>query len=368
MQPVFQGRFANGVTAAVVAVRIELEETGLRLEDEAGEAIVVWPYQGLALIEREHSKGPLALRHDDFANARLTLSFQADFLQQLVRQAPDFDTRPRLVGRNVLQGLALVAATVLFGLLAYYLVLGASGVVARFLPVSLEARIGVDVANSLGKHLAHVEGTTVRYCAADAGRAVLRDLTQRLAGENPKYDFDTRVIDLEMVNAFAAPGGPVIVTRGLIDFAASSDEFAAVLAHELAHISERHGTKAVIRHYGFSAIFDLFFPGQVEVGFMADAAELLLNMSHSRDAEWEADRIGSATLARVGTDQTAFARFFQRLRKKQGDFPEALSLIATHPRLSERADAAAKAGTGNQPAMSEEAWTDLREICARRSD
>lgn len=173
------------------------------------------------------------------------------------------------------------------------------------------------------------------------------------ASDAPRLGYTFTVLDSPIVNAFAVPGGYVYLTRGLLALAGSEAEVAGVLAHEIAHVTARHGAK---RHTK-GALADL---GLAVLGAATDnraladlgrvGAHAVLS-AYSRKEEHEADEIGVAYLGRAGFDPGAMSSFLTRL-KRQSDFDAsihgrparpALDFLATHPRTRDRVERAVAA-------------------------
>lgn len=194
--------------------------------------------------------------------------------------------------------------------------------------------------------------------------AMVRALSDPLAG----YDVRVSLVDEDIPNAFALPGGRVVVFRGLVGACDSPDALAGVLAHELAHVEERHGLRHLMRTLGILAFAGGVVGGSFE-GFEAaeTAVELssgLLALRHSRRHEREADRIAVAKLVAAGRSPRGLAQFFEAMQARPGmELADRLAWLSTHPVSSERVAAleawTAGAPTG-EPWLSEEAWAELR--------
>ena len=205
-------------------------------------------------------------------------------------------------------------------------------------------------------------------CTAGAGHAALEALVRRLAPGDSPYDFRVRVVDLEMNNAFALPGGQILVTRGLLRFAESPDEVAGVLAHEMGHVLHRHTTAAIIEGLGLAFLFGVLL-GDFGAGAVGWTGEYLVGATFRREAEAEADGSALDLLARAGLRSRGLADFFERLERESGETPSYLHLLSTHPTNESRrrrfASAAANA-TADAPSLGEADWRSLREICKER--
>jgi beta-barrel assembly-enhancing protease len=200
-----------------------------------------------------------------------------------------------------------------------------------------------------------------RRAAADAERQlpIVRDpvaegyvnaVVQRLAAAapGPRFAYRARIVDSPEINAFALPGGFVYVNRGLLRAVRSEDELAGVLAHEISHVAQRHGTSQASKAYGAQLGVGLL--GQLLGGrdnrlgaVQQMVGSLGLNalfLKFSRNAESEADRVGAATMARAGYEPLAMASFFDLLAAQQRSNPGAVSrFFSDHPAPGNRAAA-----------------------------
>lgn len=154
------------------------------------------------------------------------------------------------------------------------------------------------------------------------------------------------ILEDETINAFAAPGGFVFVTREALKNAASEDELAAILAHEVAHVRRGHALGSIKKSrwagvakeaLDTSVQLDAAALGnltEVFEGAMDDMTDALIVKGYSRDTELEADRVGLEIMVRAGYDPRAFVAYLQKLEEHQdtgsGGF------YATHPKASER--------------------------------
>jgi predicted Zn-dependent protease len=201
------------------------------------------------------------------------------------------------------------------------------------------------------------------YCESDAAIEALAELSSRLLGQ--KHDFPpTHILNLEIPNAFALPGGTVILTRGLMEFSESPDEIAGVLAHELEHVRQRHVMAGVIRGTLLSALWAVSvgdFSGMMVID--PSTAFQIATLEFSREDEAEADRGALEMLERASIHSDGLSDFFERLEAKGEELPEWLS---SHPASARRATAATvriEAGAALRPALSPEAWQAVKQAC-----
>jgi predicted Zn-dependent protease len=156
-----------------------------------------------------------------------------------------------------------------------------------------------------------------------------------------KIPFTIKVIDSEDVNAFALPGGFLYVHRGLLEAADNEAEVAGVLAHEIAHVTARHGieqaSKGELINY---ASIGLIFVGGIGGYIAQQALSLAIPLTFlkfSRGAEKEADRLGAQYMWASGYDPNALVSFFEKLQAKEKGKPGTLSKVfSTHPMTGDR--------------------------------
>ena len=160
-----------------------------------------------------------------------------------------------------------------------------------------------------------------------------------------KIPFTIKIIDSPDINAFALPGGFLYVNSGLIIAADSEAELAGVMAHEIAHVTARHGVEQATKGTLFQYLsIPLLFVGGVPGLIMQNAANILIPLSYlkfSRGAEEEADRLGLQYLWASGYDPTEMLNFFEKLKAKEKKKPGTLEKIfSTHPTTGKRLDKA----------------------------
>lgn len=162
-----------------------------------------------------------------------------------------------------------------------------------------------------------------------------------------KVPFTIKVIDSEEVNAFALPGGFFFVNSGLILKADSEAELAGVMAHEIAHVAARHGTRQATRGQiaGLATIPLIFMGGWTGYGIYQAASVMVpVTFLHfSRAFESEADMLGLEYMYKAGYDPTAFVDFFEKIETLEKKKPGTMSKVfSTHPPTEDRIKAVQK--------------------------
>lgn len=161
----------------------------------------------------------------------------------------------------------------------------------------------------------------------------------------PKFPYTFKVVNAADINAFALPGGPIYVTRGLIESVPSEPELAGVIAHEIAHVALRHGTnnasKAYLAQAGIGILGGVLGGGGGATGQIIQAVGGLglnaLFLKFSRTAETQADIVGTQMMAKAGYDPQRMASMFAMLRQQQGREPSKLqAFFSDHPSPANR--------------------------------
>jgi predicted Zn-dependent protease len=154
------------------------------------------------------------------------------------------------------------------------------------------------------------------------------------------------VVENDEVNAFALPGGQIVVWTGLLREAESAEQVAGVLAHELAHVERRHGLRNVAHRAGIALglrlLVAIFLGGDLDgfTSLAADVAVIAASNDYNQDQESEADADAVVRMHAAGLDPTALAGFFRVMsREGAGELPGLAQWLSTHPDHQSRTDA-----------------------------
>ena len=203
-----------------------------------------------------------------------------------------------------------------------------AGIAATRVPVAWEASLGDTV-------VAHIVPAGKRCEDARRQQAVDTIVSALLRGApGQPYRFRVTVVDDTAVNALAAPGGALVLYRGLLERTTSADELAGVLAHEIQHVLHRHGTRMLLQRAS-TALLLAAVAGDVSgvMAFGLEAARTLGDLQFSRQNEEEADHDGLRMLLAAGIDPRGMLEFFRKvatLESTAGTLPRYLS---SHPPL-----------------------------------
>lgn len=205
----------------------------------------------------------------------------------------------------------------------------------NFYSIEKDIKIGQQMAAEVERTSKIVDDPVISEYVNRIGQNIVRN-------SDAKVPFQIKVIDNDEINAFALPGGFFFVNSGLIGAADSEAELAGVMAHEIAHVNARHGTRQATRGQvaNLASIPLIFLGGWTGYG-IRQAAGLALPMTFlkfSRSFEKEADFLGVQYLYAAGYDPNAMVSFFEKLQAREKRKPGTLSKVfRSHPLNKDRA-------------------------------
>lgn len=362
----YPGRYNDGQRARTIAATARVAGGILLIEDaETGTIIADWPLTEVHLVGNPDDGQQARIRRLN-AGDRFTFNSVYD-LSELERACPNFRKVEYEGGKGpwrsvILWGGAAIASVVF---LIFVGIPQLSGVIAENVPDEWAQRVGDAAAENLITLLARQEDKTDiedLYCTGKEGHEALQRLAKRLA---PEHTLKVDVVDVGIENAFAVPGGRLVILRGLIDKAEDRGIVAGVFAHEIGHEVHKHALKSVIQDAGTSFLIGLMVGDIFGGSLIAGAGQILLSLSFSREAEEEADAFSVNAMNRANLDARSMTRFFGRLSKKHGSAEQSLVYLSTHPVSDERKAFFARSATGTQPAFTDAEWKAIKGMCKK---
>ncbi len=178
----------------------------------------------------------------------------------------------------------------------------------------------------------------------EALASYVREIGAAVAAYSSRTDveYTFTVLDSDVVNAFAAPGGFVYITTGLLALAGDEAEVACVLSHEVGHVIGRHSVRSMQSAMGMQVAAELVLgEDNAAWGQVAGLGAGLFMMKNSRDHEFQADQFGVKHAVMAGYDPDGMIRFFEKLVEMHGSGPGGVAgWLSTHPDTNERIDRA----------------------------
>jgi len=210
----------------------------------------------------------------------------------------------------------------------------------NFYSLEKEIALGKQLAQEVERQAKIVDDPVIAEYVNRVGQNLVRN-------SDAKVPFTIKVLDSEEVNAFALPGGFFFVNSGLILRADNESELAGVMAHEIAHVAARHGTRQATRGEIINiASIPLIFMGGWTGYAIRQGAGLAIPLgflTFSRGFESEADMLGLEYMYKTGYDPTSFVDFFEKIQTMEKRKPGTMSRVfSTHPMTDDRIKSAQK--------------------------
>jgi predicted Zn-dependent protease len=297
---------------------LELEHEGVRSSWPVRDRRFSWEVTGGALRLSFGQPPQVAIIKD--------AAVQRQFTEHFRRTAKDRKadaTVPLLLSRPVLFLVSMVA----IGVAAYiWLMPMLTGWLSTLLPLDADRRIGEAYWSAMAPTL-----------TLDTARSAA---LQRFGDElelAPDFKLTFHVAQDDQVNAFALPGGHIVVYTGILDGMKEPGELAALLAHEGTHVQLRHSMRGIMRELSGAVLLSLIIG---DVGtlttIVAERADDLRGLAYTRGLESEADAVGMERMAADSLDPQGMVKLLQLLEREAQDMPEGLSFLSSHPLTTER--------------------------------
>jgi predicted Zn-dependent protease len=226
----------------------------------------------------------------------------------------------------------------------------------------------------MGKGAVEILAPQELQCTDESRLKIINEIITTLTTPLPKqpYHLQVRVVKNPIVNAFAAPGGYIVIFQGLLERTKTAEELAGVLAHELQHILLRHSTQAVLQEAS-TGILLVAMTGDAS-GAMAyglQTARTLGMLRYSRQKEEEADLEGMRMLIAAGINPEGMIAFFEMLKKEETKTPELLNYLSNHPTTQDRIEKlkflSNQSGQAFSKLYPDYKWQDLWKICNKNT-
>ena len=255
---------------------------------------------------------------------------------------------------------ALAALPIIYGIITWG-VPSLAGPITAAIPISWEIQLGQFVQQEFTDDKNVCKNSQL----AETMNSIMGKLTTSIT--DPAYEFHVTVVDSPLVNAMAAPGGYLIVFRGLLQDTETPEELAGVLAHEVQHVMLRHGMRLIVQHVSMAFIIAALSgdaSGMLSYGLQA--AQTLQTLSYSREAENQADEQGLALLEQARINPEGMMSFFEKLGQDENTVTP-FRYFSTHPPTNERQrhleDLVSTHANDYQEFLFPQKWETLRDLC-----
>jgi predicted Zn-dependent protease len=360
--------YLDGRTAIRHRVTITVTPTALQILTSGGE-IKQWPYGQIRQTQGIYNGEPVRLEFGPEPAEAVVISSPA-LLTNIHKAAPAIAqhlhnpswrrARARWTFCAALGVVLLIVGLYRWG------IPGMAAVATPYVPLAWEETLGQRVI----EHLA----PEARQCRDPDRLRKLNHVVQALAATRPTSPYRIRisVVDDPEINAFAAPGGQVVILRGLLEQTDSPEQLAGVLSHELQHVYQRHSTRAILEQTATSFILTAV-SGDLSGGLAwgLEGARSVGSLHYSRAHETEADIEGLRMMQAARLNPAAMIAFYQVMQTADRDHAGLPDFLSTHPDVDERLATlrtlATSPPTTPRTLLAGEDWKDIRTLCRLQS-
>jgi predicted Zn-dependent protease len=199
-----------------------------------------------------------------------------------------------------------------------------------------DIKLGRQAAQEAESQFPLLRDPQVQSYVENVGRRLVTSIPSQF--QHPEFQYYFKVVNAKDINAFALPGGPMYVNRGMIEAARTEGEMAGVMAHEISHVALRHGTAQATKGQKYSILGGIAgiagtILGGPGVGQLAQAPFAVYLLKFSREYETEADILGAQIMARAGYDPHDLANMFRTIEQQGGGGG---GFLSDHPSPSDR--------------------------------
>ncbi|MBV6640500.1 MAG: M48 family metallopeptidase [Cyclobacteriaceae bacterium] len=203
-------------------------------------------------------------------------------------------------------------------------------------PEAPEVAVSIETEMELGDKLAEEVLDNYTVINSDTVSDAIYKIKDKLLSSIglTSYDYSFYVVKEEQVNAFATLGGHIFIFSGMIEMAEEPEELAAVLAHEIGHVEERHVVNKLVKEIGVTVLFSILSGGDPVL--ISEIARAAVSSAFDRSQESEADLFAMKALEKAQISPRYVASIFRRIKEKYGGYDERLEFLMSHPNLNKR--------------------------------
>lgn len=359
----WQAVYLDGKSAVRHQATVQITAGHIHIATESG-AVHCWPHGQIRQTQGSYDGEHVRLEFGDHQVETLVIRDQTvlEALHGVASSRVRHLHRPSMRSSRLRWTVvaALVAIGAAAGLYRWGLPLLAQ-TLAPHVPLSWEEQLGRAAVAALAPPEAR--------CTDQQTLDALSLITERLTAVQAPlpYRIQVYLADRPIVNAFAAPGGSIVLFRGLLEKTGSAEELAGVLAHEIRHIAGRHVTTLLIEQMASSLLLAAL-SGDMAGGlaYGLEAAGTLGLLRYSRAFETDADWEGLQSLRKAGINPAGMIRFFETLQRERPD-DDLLAYLSSHPstesRIQRLQQALQPADSAAAPLLPSAGWDRIKTRC-----
>lgn len=353
--------YLDGRTSARRAVTLLLSEQGITFHREDGQTRF-WRYDDIRQTQGEHTGEPLRLECGAPLPEALVIDNPSFIpaLRYYVEGRYQHFYFPIAISRRVsVLGAAFATSILAVGAIVLWVIPALADLMTPLVPIEWEVSLGQSA-------LSQMVSDDQRCTNLELKKQLDLLMARLIDPSKSPYELHVTVVDSPLYNAYALPGGEIVIFRPLLQSTHSAEELAGVLAHEVQHVLLRHTTKSLLRDLSLAALIGAAFGDVTGIGALSiQAARTLSTLSYSRDMEEQADYEGVRLLQQAHLNPAGMVDFFEKLKSRERGI-EIPGYLSTHPQTDERI---AKLKTllrlvpTSPPAVPDEEWQRMAAVC-----
>jgi predicted Zn-dependent protease len=325
----FDAAYFDGNSSQIYEVTVEITDGTLHLYHQ--NEMMIWDVNKIIFQESYFNKHNTVLKYGEkFPYASLELNSEA-FQEALLSQNPHLKIKNtdikffQSLSQKSIIGIALACIALI--LLSYFVFIPAlSEFIASKFPPSYETELGDNIYDQLSPDFDIDEEKT----------KAANEFFQELNIES-NYPIQITVVNSPIKNAYALPGGHIVVYDEILQSMNSEDEFAALLCHEYSHVALKHTTRSLFRSLGTYMVLSLVLSDINGImGVVIQNAHNVKSLSYTRSLEEEADNNGLRLMLKAGVNPVGMVNLFKHLKEPQEGTVDIPEFLSTHPLLDER--------------------------------
>ena len=329
----YTGQYFDGKTSKPRVVKVKINQLGLDItyDNSFGfEEKIFWDHQSINRLDIQGDK--VIVQYGEtlpYESITFDTNKCMDDFERFAFSHPYMRTSHNLFKRWGVKAYLGAGASVLALMLFFYFILipGVQNTVTNNIPISYEKTLSAH-------YIAALELTgDIDSLKSKQLMAFIEELNI-----DTRYDLQAIVLDQDIVNAMALPGGYVVVYTGILKKIESSEELSALIGHEVGHVELKHSLRQLVNSMSKSLLLQAVLGSDALTGMIGELAGSLDQMAYSRDAEREADDFGFHVLEENKLNPQGMVDLFERLKAEHDGMPnsELLNLVSTHPSTDER--------------------------------
>jgi len=361
--------YFDGINPIKHEVNVTITRDGLKIQKLKVDTYFWWDLSEINQANDIYTDKEVKLEKGDDIPEILIIK-DVSFIKSLKQISPDFQTKFQTSASRSkwLKTIVYLSVASIITIIVFYkwLLPSLAELIAQKIPISWEKSLG----QNYKEYFVSQFGICEEKELTDKIYQIKDQLVDTLHKTN--YQYSITILDHDMVNAFALPGGEIVVFKGLIEKSRRPEELAGVMAHEIQHIEQRHTTKNLIKDKSFEILISAISGDSGGTDYALKAAKTIGGLAYRRSEEASADSEGLKMLVNARIDPNGIIDFFETIKKQEIELPGIFKYLSTHPDTEDRIDKLDNIIKGYsfkpQKLLPDVNWEETKMLCSKTKD